>query len=394
MIPGNILAHELLLPELELKKIHERGQWQWSFGAAKRATPEFCPRCATASTTTYDHRTVLLRDRPLHGKQVYLRVRKRRLFCRPCGKPFTEPVPGVRKGYRSTERYRWELLWAAENFQDLSRVRRAFKCSSGTLYKAVYDQLELRRRSQQYPWPRVVGIDEHSFRRHPRYGHTEFVTMLVDKNNRKLFEVVEGKQVALLKHALAHIPGRENVTCVMMDLASPYRSFVRSFFPNARIVADKFHVLRLLGPAINRRRKQIAGDRRTNPIGKLLLRNSKTLSWIERSAVDRFLGNQRELKLLYGFKEALHGFYRIRGRNRAAFALTKLTDRLARHHDIPELATLRRTLMRWRNEILFYFETGLTNAITEGFNPDRKVAADKRATFHRENALACRAPRG
>jgi len=42
-------------------------------------------------------------------------------------------------------------------------------------------------------------------------------------------------------------------------------------------VADKFHVLRLLNPALNRRRKAIVGDRRTHLIGRLLLRNASKL---------------------------------------------------------------------------------------------------------------------
>jgi hypothetical protein len=52
--------------------------------------------------------------------------------------------------------------------------------------------------------------------------------------------------------ALDYIPGRENVRWVSLDMSDSYRSFARNFFPNARLVADKFHVLRLLTPAIHR----------------------------------------------------------------------------------------------------------------------------------------------
>ena len=54
---------------------------------------------------------------------------------------------------------------ACENFSDLSRVRRAFHCLSGYMFKAFYAQLELERRKRLYPWPRVIGSDEHYFRR-------------------------------------------------------------------------------------------------------------------------------------------------------------------------------------------------------------------------------------
>ena len=48
----------------------------------------------------------------------------------------------------------------------------------------------------------------------------------------------------------------------------------------------------------------------------------------------------------------------------------------------PELQTFRRTLIRWRREILAYFETRLTNARTEGFNNKAKLVK-KRAYGYR-----------
>jgi hypothetical protein len=35
---------------------------------------------------------------------------------------------------------------------------------------------------------------------------------------------------------------------------------------------------------------------------------------------------------------------------------------------IPEIQTLRRCLLRWKNEVLAYFDTGITNGRTEGFD--------------------------
>jgi transposase len=59
-------------------------------------------------------------------------------------------------------------------------------------------------------------------------------------------------------------------------MSDSYRSFVKEFFPNAEMIADKFHVLRLLTPAINKRRVQITGDKRKLPLRWLLLnRNLK-----------------------------------------------------------------------------------------------------------------------
>lgn len=379
-MPESILQRQLLLPELRYQRSWRKpGTATLEVAADKQSAMEVCPRCATPSTSTYDHRTVVVRDAPMRGLAVRLTVRKRRFACRPCGRPFTEPVPGIIPGFRSTERYRRSLLWACENFSDLKQVRRAYHCSSGYVYKALYTQLELEQRKRQYPWPKVVGLDEHFFRR--RRGFRSFVSMVVDYSNRRLKELVEGRTVGELETQLAYIPGRENVRFVVLDLCDPYRSFAQRFFPNAQLVADKFHVLRLLTPHINRRRKLVTGDRRSALIRRLLLRSRFRLEPAARWAVDLWLGDHPDLRELYEAKEALHSLYRIRGRDRAAIALTKLTDRLAASK-LPELHTFRRTLIRWRREVLTYFGTGLTNGRTEGFNNKAKLVK-KRAYGYR-----------
>src|SRR4051812_11294053 len=111
-------------------------------------------------------------------------------------------------------------------------------------------------------------------------------------------------------------------------MAEKHWSFVRGFFPGAKIIADKFHVLRLLTGDLNRRRKALAGDRRSNPIGRLLLRNGKDLEFFERAAIYKWLDDKPELREIYHAKEALHGLYRVRGYERAARAYTRFTDRL------------------------------------------------------------------
>lgn len=278
-----------------------------------------------------------------------------------------EPISGIRKGRRTTERYRNQLLWACENFTDLQRVRRIYRCSSGFLYGALYEQLELARRKRQYPWPPILGIDEHSFRRQKRTGRTEFASLIADYKNKRVMELVQGKTSAELATALSHIQGRHNVRCVIVDLCDPFKNFAKEFFPEAVLIADKFHVLRLLTPALNRRRKAVSGDRRKFLIGRLLLRNGSKLDYFTRKTIALWLEQHPELREIYQTKERLHGFYRIRGTNRGAYALTQITDDLSRT-TVPELKTLRRTLMKWRSEILNYFSTGLTNGRTEGYN--------------------------
>lgn len=185
-------------------------------------------------------------------------------------------------------------------------------------------------------------------------------------------ELVHGRTSGELETALAAIPGRENVRSVAIDMCDPFKTFAKGFFPNATIVADKFHVLRLLSPAINRQRKAITGDKRTNPIRRLLLRNGRDLDHRQRVALHTWLADHPSLRELYNAKESLAGFYRVRSEKQASRIFTLITDDLAKS-SVPELQTFRTTLMRWRREVLAYWQTRATNGMTEGFNGKAKL---------------------
>lgn len=366
------VINSLLFRGLKLLKTNFKTKKQyWEFWLANKSTQEFCPKCASPSQSIYDHREVTVKDEPLRDLAVILHIKKRRFWCKQCRKTFTEAVKGIKKGNRTTERYRDFVRKACDRFGDLSQVRKVARCSSHYLYKALYEGLEHRCARMFSPWPKRLGIDEHFFKRGD-YGHRAFVTLFVDLKNRRIKEVVEGKQSGILKTDLAHIPGRENVQHIALDLCDTYKSFAKDFFPNAQLVADKFHVLRLLNPAIDKYRKEITGDRRTLPVRRILLANGKKLDPWVRNELHRWLRKYPVLNEVYFYKEALHKLYRIKGYETAKAAFCAITDAMAASVT-SEIKTLRQTLIKWSKEILAYFETSITNAMTEGFNNKAKV---------------------
>lgn len=367
------LSNFLLCKDLKVINHWFLGRHQTFLKVEKKSQFEVCPKCATKSSSVHDRRWVKIKDAPIRGTGIQLQIRKRRFRCPGCKSVFTEPVSLVRKGFRTTRRYRRDLAWACRNLLDLKKVQRAFKCSSWLVYKVFYEQLE--RKSREFkndPWPKTIGIDEHSFKRNKGKGYREFATVVVDYNNKRFKEIVHGKTAAGLSYHLSYIEGRENVRNVVLDMCDPFKKFAREHFPNARITADKFHVLRLLNPAINRRRKEITGDKRSNPVRKLLLMNGSRLEYFQKKALWRWLDVHDAMKEVYFYKEAMHRLYRTKGYGKARRAYIKLLDRMATS-ELPEIKTLRRTLKKWMEEILNYFLTKLTNARTEGFNNVAKL---------------------
>lgn len=373
-MPKDILAAHQLLPELKFLKQRRSPRGGVDLFCEKTSVFEVCPKCATRSWSVYDHRWVTVVDEPMRRGEVRLRIRKRRFQCGTCRRPFTEPVNGIGKGKRTTERFARAVQEACDDFVDLKRVRKVFRCSAGYLYKAFYRYLDLKERMRAgVQWGERVGLDEHSFKRGNVRGKRRFVTMIVDQSRKRLLEVANGKTAADVEAAVAHIPGRENVRWVSMDLCDPYKRFTREFFPNAQIVADKFHVLRLPMGALMKYRKQAEGGRNTSYLRNLLIGNGYNVPHEWREPLKSWLMKHPVLQEVYRVKEKLSAIYRIRSVGQAARELTRLTDSLAISL-VPELQTLRKTLRRWRSEILNYWTSGrLTNARVEGFNLKAKL---------------------
>lgn len=141
--------------------------------------------------------------------------------------------------------------------------------------------MKRRLKSRQYPCPKQMRVDEHSLKK-PKYQATRYATILVDHCNERVYDLVDGCAKAELDRAFGKMIGKENVELFTMDMSTTCKSAVRRYFPNAEIVIDRFHAPCLFNRAVNRARKKATGDRRKNPIRKLVLRNEDELPLEER----------------------------------------------------------------------------------------------------------------
>ena len=365
-MPNSKLTNFLLLPKLSLIKLEQK-KYHSFYHCQTKTKSIWCTHCGLECFKVHDRRKVTIRDVPNLTKQKILIITKKRFRCCGCKKVMTELLPGINKSSRLTERFQRNLLYMCHKFASMKDVKAHFKVGNKTIYERNYKQLQLHRNERKNdPWPKSIGIDEHSFIRNKKYGRREFVSLIIDHNNKRAKELVPGRDIGQLKQSLNYIPGRNNVKNITMDLSSTYRSFAEDFFPNARIIADKFHVIRLPNRILDIYRNKIFKNKRLR-LRKYLLMNSKKMDYWKRFEFQQELKKYPELNEIYWAKEAIHKLYRCKGRNKASRSLTKLTDALALSK-IKELKTLRKTLMKWREQILNYFETRLTNARTEGFN--------------------------
>jgi transposase len=346
------------------------GGYVWEVEKINPGSP--CLRCGSLNTVKSGRCKSTVRDQPVRDTTLWLNIHKHRIYCKDCKKTFVEPVDGIWPRRKTTQRFRRFIGQSCARMNDMASVSRFYNVSHGFAYKVYYEQtaIKLREYKSALFWPEVIGIDEHFFRR--KKGFTEFVTMVTDLKKRRTFDLVHGKDHKSLEEQLSHIPGRERVKVVVIDMSGTYKSFVKKFFPNAKIIADKFHVLRLFTPYIMKCGKDIHGHRQELKTRRKLLYSRIHLDYFMRNEIDRYLNGHDKLNELYRWKERFYEFYRIKGYNRAHKAMEKLLSEM-KLSTLEEVQKLFRTLQRWKYEILKYFEMNYTNAFTERMNGTGKL---------------------
>jgi len=155
-----------------------------------------------------------------------------------------------------------------------------------------------------------------------------------------------------------------------MDLSETYRSLARKYFPKATIVADRFHVVRMVNQHFLKVWQSYHPEGRKNRgLLSLMRRHKWNLGDDQHSNLMNYLGDYPLLKELYIAKQKLIRFMLLKTltAKRARQYLPKymrLIDQLA---DSP-LRSLAHTLKSWMGPILAMWRFSKTNGITEGFH--------------------------
>ena len=159
-----------------------------------------------------------------------------------CGRYFNQRFPGILPWKRSTEVFRRQVFWSHFDGICRKKLSERQRIGTATIERWFHDFLKLQAsKMSSEPCPQELGIDEHFFTRREGYA-----TTFCDLKNHKVYDVVLGRSEASLDGYFRRLKGKEHVRVVCIDLASNYRSLIRKHFPNARIVADRFHVIRIV----------------------------------------------------------------------------------------------------------------------------------------------------
>lgn len=311
-----------------------------------------------------------------------LRWRKRRWQCADpgCGKgSWTETHPGIRPRAVLSERAReWAFRQVGAQGRTVAEVARELGVGWHTVMAAVVAFGTPLVEGLSLDGVSALGMDEHRWSHRPEGWAIGFCDL-----DGALIEVIEGRSGAGITGYLRTQPQhlRQRVEWVSIDPWQGYLRPVRRLLPNARIVVDHFHLIRLANQVVTevrqRTQQHVTGHRgRTGDplygIRRLLLRGRERLEarhWARlQAAFDHPDGDRwDEVASAWVAKELLRDLYAAptpREAHRRLKAFYDWTDDVA----VDEVDRLARTVRRWETEILAYHHRRISNGRTEAAN--------------------------
>jgi transposase len=311
-------------------------------------------------------------------------VRKYR--CLDCGRYFRARVPGLLPYRRSTEMFRREIFEDHRDGISQQQMRKTRRIGSATVERWFHEHLELKERQfSSQRCPVVLGIDEHFFSRKEGY-----VTTFCDLKKHRVFELAKGRSEQALHAALMRMKGRERVQVVCIDLSSGYRHLIRKYFPNALIVSDRFHVIRVVLQHFLESWKQLDPEGRKNRgLLSLMRRKAGNLRADQRERLEEYFVRNPAVRIIYEAKEALCALLNIKSQTRRACRplAGRLLDWIERLRSAPfkPFQTLADTLDSWKEEIARMWRFTKNNGITEGFHTKMEMIQRRAYGFRNFN---------
>ena len=373
-------------------------------------TPRCCVNCGVLNQSHQDiikngTKVSTIKLTHINFQPLLLRLKKQRFLCKHCHQTFIAETTLVERHCFISTIIKQTIAMELREIQSMTLVAQHLSVSTSTVIR-VLRQVAKPLASKHLYLPQHLSIDE--FKSVGAVsGAMSF--LFIDAQNHRLMDVVEDRRKDHLIDYFLRYPkeSRYSVKTVTMDMYSPYMAVVKTCFPNAQIVIDRFHIVQHLNRALNTHRIRVMNNlyskrprdyRKLKKQWKLLLKNDWELNvsdyrthrlydglMTEKMMVDYLLSLDPQLRQVYMLVN--HPRFALYQHDFEQFS-TILED--TRQQILPrKIRTTVQTLVTHRVGISNACFYTLSNGAIEGIN--NKIKTIKRSGFGYRNYTNLRA---
>lgn len=234
-----------------------------------------CPICSIASKTHGYYKRELIHSTLVNRKCIIV-YEQRRFKCPECSSTFSEPNPFIDSSERITYETKINVLNDLKQTESTyASVAKKYNLSATKVTRIFDKHVNIERKTL----PMVLSIDEHYF---PNSDYdAKYCCLFMDFQTGVMIDVIHDRKKNCLADYFSDIKNKsldmktlkselDNVKYVSIDMYDTYRDIAHIFFPNAKVCADSFHVLKHLTDDFRKLRTRLLRNTE-DPILKYLL---------------------------------------------------------------------------------------------------------------------------
>ncbi len=338
-----------------------------------------CPRCQQVSCHVHQNHWYLARDLSISGRTVFLKVNRRQFKCKTCGKPFSETLDFIDNRRKQTNRFA-ETIVQSVLYSDIHNVVAQNDLTDEGVWSMV-QYVSKKKLQIDLSSLKRLGIDEITLRN----GQGDYIVVLVDIDRRVAIGFAPSRKQAEIRKVLEEWGEAvlSQIVEVSIDLSGNYKGLVHKLLPNAEVVADRFHVMKIVNQDLDMARKAIRKVNEEHPDADeksrieaalkqskyVLLKPEKNLTQKQKEKLEEIRETVPLLAQMHQEKESFREiFEHAKNWEEGAF---QLLDWLAEAQGLFKESV--GTICRWFGEVTGYFENRTTSGAVEGINNKLKL---------------------
>ncbi len=332
-----------------------------------------CPRCGCEQVTIEP-----VSQRRIHGepmgscREVFFEFMTHRVYCTRCKARELEHIPFLSQPWARMTKSLERTILELRQHMSIRAVSDYFHLRWHTVKELEKKYLKKKFDKIQTAHIKAVGIDEIHVGRGMQ--NAQFLTVVRDLESGAVIHVGNGKGIEALAGALGKLK-KSKLKIVTMDMANAYSTWISENFPQAHIVFDHFHVIKLMNDKLDLVRRRVTAKldevqkKQLKGLRFIFLKNNEDLPEDAKTILRNMRGDFQDLGDAYMFKEALRTIYwRAKTSYHANIAFHRWC-KLAEETHIPELQTMAKTIRDKLDGIVsFWTYRHINNARMEGFN--------------------------
>jgi transposase len=343
-----------------------------------------CPECKAEDCPVHDTVEKTWRHLDFFQHQAFLTARTPRITCTKCGVlqvmvPWARPNSGFTllfEGFAMALAMHMPIAVAA-GFLGITDKR---------LWRVVFHYVGAAVARMDLSGVVRVAIDETAAKR----GH-DYITLVVDMDGRRVVFVADGRSADTVRQFADHLEDRggdaSRIKQACIDMSPAFISGVTENLTEAEITFDRFHVMKLIGDAVDEvRRAEVKARPELRGTRYVWTKNEPNLTAKQSTILDTLSHTNLKTARAWRMRLAFQDIYAQPTRGWGELFLDKWIG-WARRSRLEPMKAVARTMEKHREGILAWFDSRISNGLIEGINSVVQAAKTKAHGYRNSETL-------